>query len=79
MGMYCYAKLSSPLGIIVALVLLIGGFLYPMLSYHRIVHPAKWPCPSMHGAFLIGITLTMIFYYVQVLPNILDVYICISY
>ena len=73
MGMYCYAKLSTPWGIILALILLIGGFLYPMLAFHRIVHPAKWPCPSMHGAFLFGITITMAFYYVQVLPNILNI------
>ncbi|XP_065900414.1 putative ZDHHC-type palmitoyltransferase 6 [Dysidea avara] len=70
MGMYCYAKLSTPWGIILALILLIGGFLYPMLAFHRIVHPAKWPCPSMHGAFLFGITITMAFYYVQVLPRV---------
>ena len=73
MAMCCYAKLSTPWGLILALILLIGGFFYPMLAYHRIIHPAKWPCPSMHGAFLFGITCTMTFYYVQVLPNILVV------
>jgi len=78
MGMYCYAKLPTPWSVIIGMALLIGGFLYPMMAYHRIVHPAKWPCPSMHGAFLFGITISMTFYYIQVLPNILfiEVYAC---
>ena len=71
LAMCCYAKLHSPLGISLTLLLLYGGFLYPMLKYHRITHPAKWPSPSMHGAFLFGVSVTMLFYYIQVLPNIL--------
>ena len=71
LGMCCYAKLQSPLGLGLALVLLYGGFLYPMLRFHRIIHSAKWPSPSMHGAFIFGISITMVFYFIQVLPNIL--------
>lgn len=71
LGMCCYAKLQSPLGLCLALVLLYGGFLYPMLKFHRIVHAANWPSPSMHGAFVFGISISILFYYIQVLPNIL--------
>ena len=71
LGMCCYAKLQSPLGLGLTLVLLYSGFLYPMLRFHRIIHPAKWPSPSMHGAFIFGITVTIVFYFIQVLPNIL--------
>ena len=71
LALCCYSKLQSPAGICLALILLYGGFLYPMLKYHRIIHAAKWPSPSMHGAFLFGISITIVFYYIQVLPNIL--------
>ena len=71
LGLCCYSKLQSPAGIILALILLYSGFFYPMLKYHRIIHAAKWPSPSMHGAFLFGISITIVFYYIQVLPNIL--------
>jgi len=81
LGMCSYAKLSSPLGICLTLLLLYGGFFFPMLRFHRIIHAAKWPSPSMLGAFLFGITVTMTFYYIQVLPNILwhkcYVYVCV--
>ena len=71
LAMCCYAKLPSPWGFGLTVALLYCGFFYPMMRFHRIVHPAKWPSPSMLGAFIFGIYITIVFYFIQVLPNIL--------
>ena len=71
LAMCCYAKLPSPWGLCLTMALLYCGFFYPMLRFHRIIHPAKWPSPSMLGAFIFGICITNVFYFIQVLPNIL--------
>ena len=72
LAMVAFCQLQQPIGLLVAVVCVLGGFFYPM-SYHRTTHVSALPNPALYGALISGLIHTAVCYFIVVRPRILQV------
>ena len=69
-AMLSFCHLYTPVGFVLALVIMYFGFFGPMAS-HRINHDSNWPNPALYGAYLSGVAHTLVCFFAAVYPHIL--------
>ncbi|KAL5474657.1 hypothetical protein EMCRGX_G026639 [Ephydatia muelleri] len=69
-AMLSFCHLYTPVGFVLALIIVYFGFFGPM-ALHRIGHDSNWPNPALFGAYLSGVAHTLACFFAAIYPNIL--------